>query len=65
MESGSEEDDLTIAKAIQNLGSDIQNLKTELKQEWLDFKNEPGTFKTEINKNLQSILQMSATRARG
>ena len=57
MESGSEEGDLTIAKAIQDLGRDIQNLKTELKQEWPDFRNELGTFKTEINQNLQSIVR--------
>ena len=57
MESGGKEGDLTIAKAIQNLGRDIQNLKTELKQELLDFKkSELGTFKTEINQKLQSIV---------
>lgn len=56
MESGGEEGDLTIAKATQNLGRDIQNLKTELKQELLDFKNEHGTFKTEITQKLQSIV---------
>lgn len=63
MESCTEEGDITTAKAIQNLGRDIQSLKTELKQELMDFKNEfrndikqeLNSFKTEINQKLQNV----------
>lgn len=58
MKSCGGEEDLTSAKAIENLGRDKQNLKTELKQELMDFKKhfrnyiqrEFNSFRTEINK---------------
>lgn len=31
--------EISTTKAIQNLGRNIQDLKTELKQELVDFKN--------------------------
>lgn len=64
MERDAEEGDITTAKAIQNLGKDIKSLKTELKRELTDFKNdfrsdikqEFSSFKTEINQKLQSVI---------
>lgn len=59
----STQEELTTAKAIQNLSKNIQELKCELKQELLDFKNdfrndmkqEFNNFKTEMNQKLQNI----------
>ena len=61
LERSSEEEDeeCTLAKAIQNLSKDIKNMKTELKQELTDFKEdikqEFNTFKEEIHHKLKSV----------
>lgn len=63
MEANGDGGEITTAKAIQNLGRNIQELKTEIKQELMDFKNdfrndikqEFNNFKTEINQKLQSV----------
>lgn len=60
MASGGEEGEATTIKAIQNLSRDIQNLKTELKQELIDFKDdikqEFNSFRAEINQKLQNVV---------
>ena len=45
-ESDSEEENLTMSKAIQNLSKDIQNMYKEFKRDLMDFKND---IKQEFN----------------
>lgn len=58
-ESDSEEVNLTMTKAIQNLSKDIQNMYREFKQDLTDFKNdikqEFNNFRTETNQKVQSV----------
>lgn len=69
-ESVGDKEDFSTAKAIQNLGRDIQCMKTELKQELRDFKNdfrndikqEFNGFKTEINQRLIGDIQNHGSR---
>ena len=39
-DAGSEEEDISTAEAMQNLGRDIRDIKTALKLELTDFKND-------------------------
>ena len=63
MEANHEEDGLTTAKAIQNLTKSIHDMKSELKQELTDFKNdfrnyiiqEFNNFRMEINQKLTDV----------
>lgn len=48
-ESGSEKEDFTTVKAIQSLSKEVQSMKTELKWDLMDFKDD---FKNDINRSL-------------